>query len=101
MSKKSFQNMPKPQRLTSDVVESFERSGLGHAPVRSDEPSQMTKNEPKKRISVDVPESLHRRFKTACSATSRQMVSELRHLIEARILELEREVGDKGLGGAR
>ena len=101
MSKKSFQNIPKPKRLTSDAIESFERSGLGHAPVRSDEPSQMTKNEPKKRISVDVPASLHRRFKTACSATGRQMVSELRDLIEARILELEREVGGKGLGDSR
>ena len=42
--------------------------------------------------------SVHRRFKTACSATSRQMVAELRHLIEARILELENEIGSVGQG---
>ena len=98
MSKKSFQNVPKP---TSDAIESFERSGLGHAPVRTGEPSRMTKNEPTKRLSVDVPASMHRRFKTACSATSRQMVSELRNLIEVRILELEREIGSGESRGPR
>ena len=48
---------------------------------------------PTKRLSIDVPVFVHRRFKTACRATSRQMVAELRHLIEARMVELESEIG--------
>ena len=43
-----------------------------------------------------VPVSVHRRFKTACSATNRQMVAELRHLIEVRRLKLESEIGSVG-----
>ena len=43
-----------------------------------------------------VPVSVHRRFKTACSATNRQMVAALRHLIEVRRLKLESEIGSVG-----
>ena len=78
-----------------------ELTGLGHAPVHTGAPSQMTKNEPAKRLSVDVPAPIHRRFKTACIATSRQTVSELRHLIEVRIMELEREIGSGESRGPR
>ena len=55
---------------------------LGHTPVRTGEPLRMTKNEPTKRRCVDVPASMHLCRRTACSATSRQMVSDLRHLID-------------------
>lgn len=94
MGKKSFQNIPKPKRLTDETIESFEKSGPGHAPAWLDAAARQKTNEPKKRLSVDVPASTHRRFKTACSATSRKMVSELRRLVEARVLELEREIGN-------
>jgi predicted DNA-binding protein len=46
-----------------------------------------------KRLSLDLPESVHIRFKTACSATGRKMVSEIHEFIERRIGELESEGG--------
>ena len=96
MSKKSFQSVPKPKLLTDDALESFEKAGPAlEEPPRKNVKQEKT-TEPTKRLSVDVPVSVHRRFKTACSATSRQMVAELRHLIEARILELESEIGSVG-----
>ena len=103
MSKKSFRSVPKPKLLTDDAIESFEKGGLGHDPPSVGKPSHRNVNEEKtheqtKRFSVDVPASVHRRFKTACSATSRQMVAELRHLIDARILELESEIRKRGGG---
>ena len=52
--------------------------------------------EPIKRLSVNLPESLHKRFKTACSATGRQMIAEIRDLVEHRTEELEREAGLSG-----
>ena len=47
-----------------------------------------------KRLSLDLPQSLHTRFKTACSATRRKMGNELRAFIAARTEELEKEAGD-------
>jgi hypothetical protein len=50
-------------------------------------------DEPTKRLSLDLPASLHTRFKTACSATDRKMVGELQAYIESRTQELEDEAG--------
>jgi predicted DNA-binding protein len=44
-------------------------------------------------LSLDLPASLHRRFKTACSATGRKMVGEIEAFIEHRAAELEDEAG--------
>ena len=49
--------------------------------------------EPFKRLSANQPESLHPRFKSACSATRRRMVSEVLDLVERRAAELEEEAG--------
>jgi hypothetical protein len=49
--------------------------------------------EPTKRLSLDLPASVHTRFKTACSATGRKMVAEVQDFIARRIAELEREAG--------
>lgn len=46
-----------------------------------------------KRLSLNLPASLHTRFKTACSATSRKMMSELQEFVVRRTEELEREAG--------
>ena len=83
MNKKTFKVAPTPKHLTEDVIEAFEKKGVGHDP----------KDEPRKRISVDVPASTHRRFKTVCSATSRKMADEIQRFIESRTEELETEVG--------
>jgi len=50
-------------------------------------------NEPVKRLSVDLPVSVHTRFKTACSATGRKMAGELQGFIERRTYEMENEAG--------
>lgn len=92
MSKKSFQNVPRPPRLTDRAIETFERAGPGPERPTPTPAEAKSSQEPKKRLSIDLPASTHRRFKTACSATGRKMVSELRGLIEARLVELEREI---------
>ena len=45
--------------------------------------------EPVKRLSLKLSESLHKRFKTACAATNREMQEEVRKLVEYRTRELE------------
>jgi hypothetical protein len=42
-----------------------------------------------KRLSIDMPVGLHRRFKVACAATDRIMVEEVLGFIERRTAELE------------
>ena len=46
--------------------------------------------EPMKRLSVDMPANLHRRFKRACTAAEKVMVAEVLAFIEQRTAELER-----------
>ncbi|MDE0008008.1 MAG: hypothetical protein OXS50_06995 [Gammaproteobacteria bacterium] len=55
-----------------------------------------TPAEPVKRLSLNLPESLHTRFKTACSATNRKMTTELQALLRRRTEELEVEAGLAG-----
>ena len=94
MNKKTFKVAPTPKRLTEEVIKAFEKGGVGHDPkYGSQETKSSYENEPRKRISVDVPASIHRRFKTVCSATSRKMADEIQQFIERRIGELEVEVG--------
>ncbi|WCR21109.1 hypothetical protein JHW40_23770 (plasmid) [Paracoccus alcaliphilus] len=72
----------------------FERGGAGHDTTRADKPVAKTMpDEPTKRLSLDLPASLHTRFKTACSATGRKMVGELQAFIEQRTQELEEDAG--------
>ena len=49
--------------------------------------------EPIKRLSIILPESLHTRFRTACSATNRKMITEIRRFVRQRTEELEDEAG--------
>jgi hypothetical protein len=96
MSKKTFTAAPKPRHPSADDIEAFERGGTGHdrqaappivaAVVREPE-------EPMKRLSLDLPISVHTRFKTACSATGRKMVGEIQDFIARRTAELEQEAG--------
>ncbi|SEO25845.1 hypothetical protein SAMN04489859_105411 [Paracoccus alcaliphilus] len=95
MSKKTFSAAPKPkQQPTDDQILAFERGGAGHDTTRADKPVAKTMpDEPTKRLSLDLPASLHTRFKTACSATGRKMVGELQAFIEQRTQELEEDAG--------
>lgn len=92
MSKKTFSEAPKPKSLSEDQILAYEKSGAGHDTLReAPKVSAKATTEPTKRLSLDIPESLHRRFKTACSATDRKMGSELQSYIERRTDELEEE----------
>jgi hypothetical protein len=96
MSKKTFAAAPKPRQPTAEEIEAFERNGAGHD--RQPDPAAATPAtaapaEASKRLSLDLPASVHTRFKTACSATGRKMVGELQDFIERRTAELEAEAG--------
>lgn len=94
MSKKTFASAPKPRPPTDDQIVAFERGGAGHdtqgsvAVARAVESTELTK-----RLSLDLPASVHMRFKTACSATGTKMVAEMQSLIEQRTKELEEQAG--------
>lgn len=92
MSKKTFASAPKPKLPTDDQIVAFERGGMGHdtKAVAVTAPAAV---EPTKRLSLDLPASVHTRFKTACSATGTKMVGELLAFIEQRIRELEEQAG--------
>ena len=107
MSKKTFALAPKPKTatLSEEQIRAYEATGAGHDTVTREASSnpafarmdrqiiEEDEPEPTKRLSLDIPQSLHKRFKTACSATERKMVSELQAFIERRTEELEEEAG--------
>ena len=94
MAQKNFATAPKPPKApTDDEIAAFERGGSGHDSARRRTSEPVRSAEPTKRLSLDLPQSLHTRFKTACSATSRKMGGELQAFIEARTAELEEEAG--------
>ena len=45
------------------------------------------KGEPMKRLTIDVPESLHTRIKTQCAARRVKMADEIRELLEKHFAE--------------
>lgn len=49
------------------------------------------KREPTRRLSIDLPESLHRRFKIACAKTDKTMIEEVTDFIKRRTAQLEKE----------
>lgn len=110
---KTFAQAPKPKPLTAEIITAFERGGPGQdtqtrAPTnvekRDDVPRthippkkvkresvKPVEEEPMARLSIDLPKSLHRRFKIACARADLKMVAEAMSLIERRTKELERE----------
>jgi hypothetical protein len=97
MAQKNFATAPKlAKQPTDDQIAAFERGGTGHDKhsQRASKPTAAkVKTEPTKRLSLDLPQSLHTRFKTACSATRRKMINELQTFIATRTEELEEEAG--------
>jgi hypothetical protein len=94
MGAKTFSQAPKPAPLTDREIAAFEQGGVGHD---NSSPSSTSPDkrpaEPTKRLSLDLPESKHRRFKAACSATGHKMVAEIEAFIDVRTRELEAEAG--------
>jgi len=90
MSKKTFATAPKPKSLSHEDLDRYVQGGAGHDTAK---PKQGRPKEdgPTKRLSLDLPADLHRRFKTACSATDRKMAAELTAFVERRVSELEAE----------
>jgi hypothetical protein len=103
---KSFTEAPKPKPLTDDAITAFERGGIGQdqrQPVATNGQSHIPSNvgnkettneesaEPMRRLSIDIPASLHRRFKTACSKNDKRMQTEVESFIVKRTAELEKD----------
>ena len=82
---KTFKAAPRPRAPSSAAIAAFEAG----APVK---PAKASGGESGRtaRLSLDVPEALHLRFKLACVASRRKMAEELLGFIERRTLELEK-----------
>lgn len=85
MSPKTFASAPKP---TADAIAAYERRGLGHD-TQPHKPTKVGTSGPTKRLSIDMPPTLHRRFKIACTKHDLSMVREVIDFIERRTAELE------------
>ena len=95
---KTFAQAPKPKPLSAEVISAFERGGAGQdtqthiaSKVKKRETAKAEKAEPTRRLSIDLPESLHRCFKTACSKTDKKMHAEVTGFIKRRTVELEKD----------
>ena len=88
MSKKTFATAPRPKQITPEQMDAFVYGGTGHDTTL---PAQRPKGGPMKRLSIDLPEEVHRRFKVACAAAGRKMAVELTAFIERHTEELEQE----------
>lgn len=95
---KTFSQAPKPKQLTAESISAFERGGAGqdtqtHIPtfVGKMVPTNVVGQESTRRLSIDLPESLHRRFKTACIKADKKMLAEVTNFIKQRTAELEKE----------
>lgn len=93
MSKKSFTQAPRPKTITPETIDAYVQGGAGHDTTS---PLTLTGTNspvdiPMKRLSIDLSEDTHRRFKAACAATGKKMASEITTFVEQRTIELEQE----------
>jgi len=94
MAKKSFQSAPKPKRTISpEEIDAFVNKGVGSDSLANSKKNSSNLREKTKRLSIDLPQSMHLRFKTACSATQSKMTKEIEAFICKRTCELEKESG--------
>jgi hypothetical protein len=94
---KTFAQAPRPKPLSADVIAAFERTGAGQdtqthisPKVGKAEPVNAVNAEATQRLSIDLPKSLHRRFKTACARSDKKMLAEVTDFIARRTAELEK-----------
>lgn len=96
MPKKNFQKAPKPNNQPSIAdIEAFEKGGAGqdHKPHTHNTTNVGTGEPVKtKRLSIDLPEKTHLRFKTICAANGLKMTREIENFIKQRCDELENRV---------
>lgn len=81
---------------TSRVPAKAETQIAAMAETNKPENTETRMTGPIARLTIDLPEPVHTRFKTACVMTKRKMVEEVRAFIEQRTAELERESGRAG-----
>ena len=91
-TKKSFKNAPKPPKgeLAPELL-SFV-NGKDYAPGAAKQlENQAAEIEKTSRLSIDLPESLHRRYKSALAANGLKMRPQLVAFIEEQIKDLEKQ----------
>lgn len=89
MAKKKFSTAPKPNnQLSTSDIEAFERGGVGQD--KSPQTHKPTGEGKTKRLSIDLSEETHTRFKVVCSANGLKMTREIENFILARCDELEK-----------
>ena len=95
---KTFAQAPKPRPLSPETIAAFERGGAGQdtqthisPKVGRIESAKPEAQEPVRRLSIDLPESWHRRFKTACSKRDKKMQAEVEDFVKRRTAELEKD----------
>lgn len=82
---KTFKTAPRPSGQPSvDQMAAYVRSGAG---------KDKAEEEATARMSVDLPESLHRRYKAACVRAGLKMSADVTSWVERRAAELEAQVG--------
>ena len=84
MAGKNFKTAPKPKTPAPEQIDAFVNAGSG-----TDTKERDRVGEPTKRLSIDLPESLHTRFKVACTKAHAKMAGEIIAMIEKRTAELE------------
>jgi hypothetical protein len=85
---------PSGANRESTDVERLEPTSVETGKATKPEMGETTKLgtvEPTRRLSIDLPESWHRRFKTACTKSDKKMIDEVTNLIKQRTIELEQE----------
>jgi hypothetical protein len=87
---------PAAARPPAEAIARFEQAGPGQdtraqIPLPPVAAIANEAVEPTRRLSLDLPRSLHRRFKAACAKHDTKMIAEVMGFIERRTAELERE----------
>ena len=86
---KSFKAAPQIVHPSDQEIDTFVKSGSGKDTQTNTETQISANEEAKKRLTVDMPESLHLRYKVACTQRSIKMNDDIRQFIERRCEELE------------
>lgn len=92
MAGKSFKQAPKIEPQPSDAsIEAFVQSGAGKDTQKSvkEITQKSVSDEKPKRLTVDMPPALHKRYKALCASNDLRMNDDIRQMIERRCEELE------------
>jgi hypothetical protein len=79
MTKKVTFGNPPPKAQAAASADAWVSTGK---PLETKETPEA--GEPMKRLTIDVPQSLHARIKVQCAANGRQMADEIRSLLETK-----------------